>query len=99
MSVLKFLTAAMASFAVLTVIAPFTFIKASVTIRAWMKPIWLNEPSATFGAYLDMMSRYSVLSGPGLSVRESSALTNSLPFQADPSALARKSVLHGVEQP
>src|SRR3954468_9167553 len=99
MSVLKFLTAAMASFAVLTVIGPFTFISASVTIRAWMKPIWLKEPSGIFGAYLEMMLRYSVLSGPGSSVTASSALTNSLLFQADPSALARKSVLHGVEQP
>src|ERR1700749_4270506 len=46
------------------------------------------------------MFLYRCISGPLWSSGEvSSALTNSLWFHFGPSALARKSVLHGVEQP
>ena len=55
--------------------------------------------SAGTGAYFARTSRYRLLSGPSKFVRLSSALTNSFSFHADPKASARKSVLHGVEQP
>src|ERR1700733_5011228 len=66
------------------------------------KPNWLNEPTppATFWPYLARIPRYSWNSGPLWSSGEAdSALTNSFLFHFGPSAWARKSVLHGVEQP
>src|ERR1700747_2039064 len=57
-------------------------------------------PPATEDPYLARIALYSCMSGPLWSSGEvSSALTNSLWFHFGPSEVARKSVLHGVEQP
>src|SRR5215469_16169526 len=68
---------------------------------ASVKPIWLKLPTPpeTAEPYWLRIALYrfivDVVVGSG---GVSSALTNSLPFHFEPSDLARKSVLHGVEQ-
>src|ERR1017187_6251779 len=84
------------------VYAPLTDSSALVTKSPWTKPIWLKLPTppATLPPYCFRIALYSENSGPVVSSGfASSALTNSLLFHFGPSALARKSVLHGVEQP
>src|ERR1700753_3379193 len=95
----------MPSIAALTlfiVYGPFTVSSAWVRNLPRRKPIWLKEPipPAALDAYFLRIASYSCISGPLWSSGDaSSALTNSLWFHFGPSALARKSVLHGVEQP
>src|SRR5665213_986928 len=84
------------------VYGPLTVSSAWVRNLARTKPIWLKEPMppATLLPYLARIALYSCISGPlWSSASVSSALTNSLWSHFGPSALARKSVLHGVEQP
>src|SRR5215469_3778166 len=76
-------------------------ISALVAISPIVKPIWLNEPTppVTFVPYLARIALNSVAVGLLLlSSGVSSAFTKSLPSHFGPSEVARKSVLHGVEQ-
>src|SRR5215469_14465850 len=80
--------------------------RACTAISASVKPIWLKlpiPPETLFGPeepYWVRMSWYSFIVGEFVvSGGVSSALTNSLLFHCAPSDWARKSVLHGVEQP
>src|SRR6516162_6763054 len=71
-------------------------------ISASAKPIWLKLPTPpdTDLPYWARIALYSAIFGVLVtSGGVSSALTNSLWFHFGPSAAARKSVLHGVEQP
>src|SRR5215472_7397776 len=85
-----------------TVYAPWTASSALTMISASVKPIWLKEPMPpeTLDPYWAKMALYRfivcVLVPSG---GVSSALTKSLLSHLGPSDLARKSVLHGVEQP
>src|ERR1700750_57247 len=91
-----------ASLTVLNVYAPFIFCSACTAISPCRKPIWLKlpMPPLTFWPYCLRTALYRFIVGVFvLSGGASSALTNSLWFHFGPSALARKSVLHGVEQP
>src|ERR1700761_8240746 len=91
----------MAAFTLLTVYAPLTFSSAAVAISASRKPIWLKlpMPPETFEPYCLRIASYSFISGSVLpSGGARSAVVNSLWLHFGPSALARKSVLHGVEQ-
>src|SRR5215469_17071163 len=86
-----------------TVYAPVTDSSALTMSSASVKPIWLKEPMPpeTLGdPYWAKMALYRFIVGELVpSGGVSSALTNSLLSHFDPSDLARKSVLHGVEQP
>src|SRR5690348_17401399 len=71
-------------------------------ISASAKPIWLKLPTPpeTAWPYWARIALYRVIDGElAESGGVSSAFTNSLLFHLGPSAWARKSVLHGVEQP
>src|SRR6516162_7115054 len=71
-------------------------------ISASAKPIWLKLPTPpdTDLPYWARIALYSAIVGVLVgSGGVSSALTNSLWFHFGPSVVARKSVLHGVEQP
>src|SRR5215472_12064620 len=71
-------------------------------ISASAKPIWLKLPTPpdTDLPYWARIALYSAILGVLVaSGGVSSAFTNSLWFHFGPSAWARKSVLHGVEQP
>src|SRR5207244_2450946 len=59
----------------------------------------LPMPPVTFLPYCARIALYRFIVGEFVLVGVSSALTNSLLFHFGPSALARKSVLQGVEQP
>src|SRR5215472_5231114 len=66
------------------------------------KPIWLKLPTPpeTAEPYCDRIALYRFIVAVFVaSGGVSSALTNSLLFHDGPSDFARKSVLHGVEQP
>src|SRR3984885_5207647 len=83
------------------VYAPVTPSRACVAISPITKPISENEPTPpeTFVPYcLRMASNSCAVWLVFPSSGRSSALTNSLPFHFGPSEVARKSVLHGVEQ-
>src|SRR5262252_9096479 len=97
MSVLKSLTFLNAALTLWAVKSPDTLINTLTAMLASTNPIWLKLPRAMLGAYFFCTARYRSLSGPAAVVRFSSALTPSFPFHCGPSALARKSVLHGVE--
>src|SRR2546421_7059418 len=56
-------------------------------------PPWTDEP------YCLRIALYRFIVGVSVPGGVSSAFTNSLPFHFEPSEVARKSVLHGVEQP
>src|SRR5215470_9460337 len=75
---------------------------ACTAISASLKPIWLKLPMPpwTDEPYCLRIALYRFIEGVFVSSGgASSALTNSLPFHFGPSDWARKSVLHGVEQP
>src|SRR2546421_2719019 len=98
----KFDTALSAALTLATVYAPLTDRSACTMISASAKPIWLKLPTPpeTDLPYLARIALYRRIAGVLVeSASVSSALTNSLWFHFGPSALARKSVLHGVEQP
>src|SRR6516165_4975522 len=102
MPVVKFFTALSAALTLATVYAPVTDSSACTMISASAKPIWLKLPTPpeTEWPYWARIALYSAIFGVLVtSGGVSSALTNSLRFHFGPSALARKSVLHGVEQP
>src|SRR5215468_3625915 len=95
-------TALSAALTLATVYAPLTDRSACTMISASAKPIWLKLPTPPETAlpYLARIALYRRIAGVLVeSGGVSSALTNSLLFHFGPSALARKSVLHGVEQP
>src|SRR5712672_1877444 len=101
MPVLRSLTAANAALTEATVYGPVTVSSALVAISPIVKPIWLNEPTPpeTFEPYLARIALNSTAVGlvfPSSGV--SSAFTKSLPSHFEPREVARKSVLHGVEQ-
>src|SRR5580704_13380665 len=102
MPVLKLLTPLNAALTLATVYAPVIDASACTAISASVKPIWLKLPMPlwTDEPYCFRIALYrfiAVVLVPSGGV--SSALTNSLPFHLAPSDWARKSVLHGVEQP
>src|SRR5712691_1847861 len=75
---------------------------ACTAISASVKPIWLKlpMPPCTDEPYCFRIALYRFIVGVSVpSGGVSSALTNSLLFHFDPSEVARKSVLQGVEQP
>src|SRR6266487_1697269 len=95
-------TPLIAALTLATVYAPVTDSSACTMISASAKPIWLKLPTPpeTEWPYWARIALYSAIFGVLVtSGGVSSALTNSLWFHFGPSALARKSVLHGVEQP
>src|SRR5580700_10220175 len=102
MPVLKLLTPLNAALTLATVYAPVIDSSACTAISASVKPIWLKlpMPPETAEPYCLRIALYrfmvAVLVSSGGS---SSALTNSLLSHFGPSEVARKSVLHGVEQP
>ena len=84
------------------VYAPVIDSSAWTAISASVKPIWLKLPipPCTDEPYCLRIALYRFIVGVLVSSGGvSSALTNSLPSHFDPSEWARKSVLHGVEQP
>src|SRR5215469_7869901 len=98
----KFDTPLIAALTLATVYAPLTDSSACTMISASAKPIWLKLPTPpdTDLPYWARIALYSAIFGvlvPSGGV--SSAFTNSLWSHFGPSALARKSVLQGVEQP
>src|SRR5215467_5151839 len=100
--VLKPDTALIAALTLATVYAPLTCSSACTRISASAKPIWLKlpTPSETAWPYWARIALYRLIEDEVVeSGGVSSAFTNSLLFHFGPSAWARKSVLHGVEQP
>src|SRR6516165_5856854 len=101
MPVLTSFSPLMAALTLLTVYSPVTDWRALTMSSASTKPIWLKlpMPPATAEPYCDRMALYRFMVAVFVpSGGVSSALTKILPFHFGPSDLARKSVLHGVEQ-
>src|SRR5215471_15128445 len=101
MPVLTSFSPLIAALTLFTVYSPVTDWRALTMSSASTKPIWLKlpMPPATFLPYSDRMALYRFMVCVFVpSGGVSSALTKILPFHVDPSDLARKSVLHGVEQ-
>src|SRR5215471_2942037 len=102
MPVLTSFSPLIAALTLFTVYSPVTDWRALTMSSASTKPIWLKlpMPPATFLPYWARIALYRFMVGVFVpSGGVSSALTKILPFHFGPSDLARKSVLHGVEQP